>query len=202
MFWSYDGLLGGKIGYNNKDQQSVVSTANRKNLNLISIVLDAPEQAMYTDTEALFDYGFNNFWKSTLVSKNEVIKTVEFEGHQVKLVSQSEVMYIHPIGESYISEFEATATITPPLKKTIPAGKAIYVLDDGTEVNISLFPESEIVPVEDTKTKIQKKINENKDIFLIVALLVVIEVILLLYNMGKLFVRLISFLIQRAKSKA
>jgi D-alanyl-D-alanine carboxypeptidase/D-alanyl-D-alanine carboxypeptidase (penicillin-binding protein 5/6) len=199
LFWSYDGLTGGKIGYNNKDQQSVISTASRKNMKLIGIVLDAPEQAMYTDTSALLDYGFNNFWKSTLVSKNELIKTVEFEGNQVKLVSQSDIMYIHPIGESYIKEFEATADIKPPLKRTIPAGSATYVLGDGTEVSISLYPESEIIPVEDTKTRIQKKINENRDIFLIVAVLLAIEAILLLFNVGKLFAKLVSFIARRIK---
>ncbi len=199
LFWSYDGLNGGKIGYNNKDQQSVISTATRKNLKLIGIVLDSPAQTMYTDTSALLDYGFNNFWKSTLVSKNEVIKTVDFEGNQVKLVSQSDIMYTHPIGESYIKEFEATADIKPPLKRTIPAGSATYILGDGTEVTISLYPESEIIPTEDTKTKIQKKINENKDIFLIVAILLVIEAILLLFNLGKLFAKLVSFIFRRSK---
>lgn len=202
LFWSYDGLNGGKIGYNNKDQQSVISTASRKNMKLIGIVLDAPEQSMYTDVSALLDYGFNNFWKSTLVSKNELIKTVEYEGHQVKLVSQSDIMYIHPIGESYIKEFEATADIKSPLKKTIPAGSATYILGDGTEVNISLYPESEIVPAEDTKTKIQKKINENKDIFLMVAVLLAIEAILLLVNLGKLAAKLVSFISRRSKGNA
>jgi hypothetical protein len=128
-----------------------------------------------------------------------LIKTVEYEGNQVKLVSQSDIMYVHPIGESYIKEFEATADIKPPLKRTIPAGSATYILGDDTEVSISLYPESEIIPVEDTKTKIQKKINENKDIFLIVAVLLAIEAILLLFNLGKLFARLVSFILRRIR---
>jgi D-alanyl-D-alanine carboxypeptidase (penicillin-binding protein 5/6) len=199
LFWSYDGFTGGKIGYNNKDQQSVISTASRDNMKLIGVVLDAPEQTMYTDTASLLDYGFNNFWKSTLVSKNELIKTVEYEGHKVNLVSQNDIMYIHPIGESYIKEFEATADIKPPLKRTIPAGSATYTLCDGTEVSISLYPESEIIPEEDIKTTIEKKINENKDIFLIVAVLLAIEAILLLFNIGKLLVKLATAISRRSR---
>ncbi len=202
LFWSYDGLLGGKVGYNNIDQQSVICTASRKNLNLISVLLDSPEQAMYNDTSALLDYGFNNFLKSMLVSKNEIIKTVDYDGNQIKLVSQEDIMYVHPIGESYIKEFSSTADIKPPLKRTIPAGNATYILGDGTEVSIGLYPESEIVPVEDTKTKILRKINENKDIFLVVAILLVIEVILLLINIVKLFGRLVSFILRLSKSKS
>ncbi len=199
LFWAYDGIKGGKTGYNSKEQQSVICTAVRTNLQLISIVLDSPDDTMYTDSTALMDYGFNNFWKSTLVSKNEVIKKVEFEGTEVKLISQNDIMYVHPIGESYIQEFDAIADLKPPLKRTVPAGNATYVLSDGTEVSISLYPESEIVPVEDMKTRIQKRILENKDIFLIVAILLVIEALLLLFNIGKFFAKLVAFIRRRSR---
>lgn len=199
LFWAYEGILGGKTGFNDREKQTVICTASRTNMKLISVVLDAPEKMMYPDTEVLLDYGFDNFWKNTLVSKNEVIKTVEFEGHEVRLISLNDISYVHPIGESYIKEFESTADLKPPLKKTVPAGTATYILNDGTEVRINLYPESEIVPVEDLKTRIQKRILENKDIFLIVAILVAIEVLLLVANVGKLIARFISFLQRRDK---
>ena len=177
--------------------QTVISTASRSNLKLISIVLDAPEETMFTDTKALLDYGFDNFRKSTLVSKNDVIKTIEFEGHEIRLISQSDIMYVHPLGESYIKDFNVNVDLKTPLKKTVPAGNAVYVLNDDTEVRISLYPESEIVPVEDTKTRLQKLVMENKDIFLIVAVLVAIEILLLIANVGKLIARLITFVQHR-----
>lgn len=199
LFWAYDGILGGKTGYNVKEKQSLICTASRTNMKLISVVLDTPEDAMMPDTTALLDYGFGNFWKSTLVSKNEIIKTVEHEGHEVRLISLSDIMYVHPIGESYIKEFEFSADLKPPLKKTTPAGSATYILNDGTEIRIGLYPESEIVPVEDIKTRIQKRILENKDIFLIVAVLVAIEALLLVANVGKLIAKLISFIQRRGR---
>ena len=96
LFWAYDGILGGKTGYNVKEKQSLICTASRTNMKLISVVLDTPEDAMMPDTTALLDYGFGNFWKSTLVSKNEIIKTVEHEGHEVRLISLSDIYCIHP----------------------------------------------------------------------------------------------------------
>jgi len=197
LFWEYDGILGGKTGYNTREKQTVISTASRSNLKLISIVLDAPEETMFTDTKTLLDYGFNNFRKSTLVSKNDVIKTVEFEGHEVRLISQSDIMYVHPLGESYIKDFNVNVDLKTPLKKTVPAGSAVYVLNDDTEVRISLYPESEIVPVEDVKTRLQKLVMENKDIFLIVAILAAIEILLLITNVGKLIARLITYIQRR-----
>ena len=89
--------------------------------------------------------------------------------------------------------------LKPPLKKTTPAGSATYILNDGTEIRIGLYPESEIVPVEDIKTRIQKRILENKDIFLIVAVLVAIEALLLVANVGKLIAKLISFIQRRGR---
>ena len=199
LFWEYDGILGGKTGYNTKEKQTVICTASRSNLRLISIVLDAPDKTVFTDASALFDYGFDNFRKSTLVSKNEVIKTVEWEGHEVRLISMNDIMYVHPLGESYIKEFEANADLSDPLKRTLPAGSATFILNDGTKVVISLYPDSEIVPPEDMKTRIQKRIMENRDIFLIVAVLVAIEILLLIVNAGKLIAKVIAFIQRRDK---
>ncbi|NLV36466.1 MAG: D-alanyl-D-alanine carboxypeptidase [Clostridiaceae bacterium] len=201
LFWSYEGVEGGKVGYNNKDQQTVVSTALRTNVKLICVVLDAPETTMYTDATTLFDYGFSNFWKSTLVSKGELLKTADLDGKPIRLISQSDIMYMHPIGENYIREFTSTAELTLPLKTTIPAGTATYILDDGTEVNISLYPETEIIPPDDTWTKFRKSIVDNKDIFILIIVLLVFEGILLLFNLGKLFGKLYTYLMNRSSQK-
>jgi hypothetical protein len=88
-----------------------------------------------------------------------------------------------------------------PLKTTIPAGTATYILNDGTEVNVSLYPETDIVPPDDTRTMIKKDIQENKDIFLLIAILLAIEAILLLFNFGKLFGKLYTFIMNRSKQK-
>ena len=202
LFWGYDGIEGGKTGYNNKERQTLICTAARTDLNLICVVLDAPEGKLYSDAEAILNYGFENFWKSTLVSKGEVLKTSKLDGNEVKLVSQNEIKYVHPIGEDYIKEFTATADLKAPLKKSIPAGSAKYVLDDGTEVNVGLYPESEIVPPDDLKTRINKKIQDNKDIFLIVLVLLLIEVLLLLFNIGKLTGKLVTMLVRRIRRRS
>jgi len=201
LFWGYSGIEGGKTGYNNKEQQTLICTASRADINLICIVLDAPEAKLYTDAQTLLDYGFGNFWKSTLVTKGEILKTTELDGNEVNLISQSDMKYIHPIGEDYIKEFTATADLKPPLKKMVPAGSAKYVLEDGTEINIGLYPESEIVPPDDLMTKINKKIQDNKDIFFMVLVLLLIEVILVLFNAGKLAGKLVSMLVKWIRRK-
>jgi D-alanyl-D-alanine carboxypeptidase (penicillin-binding protein 5/6) len=202
LFWGYDGVEGGKTGYNKKEQQTIICTANRSNMKLICIVLDAPENTMYSDAVSLLDYGFNNFRKSTLVRKGEHLKTSELDGKEIRLVSQDDIMYVHPLSENYIEHFSVEADLKLPLKRTVPVGNAKYVLQDGTEILVSLYPETEIVPPDDTLTKIRKKIIENKDIFVLVAILLVIEALLMLGNLGKLLRKLVRSVFRRPRNNS
>ena len=199
FFWGYDGIEGGKTGYNKKEQQTIITTAYRNQLRLICVVLDAPESTMYNDATALLDYGFENFRKNILVKKGEIIKTVELNENEINLISTDDVMYVHPVGESYIKDFSTTYDLKTPLNKSIPVGKARYVLQDGSEINVSLYPENIIMPPEDFITKARKTVSENKDIFILVFLLLIIEVLLLLFNIGKLVKRLIISVFKRPK---
>lgn len=201
LFWSYEGIDGGKTGYNNKEQQTNICSATKMGMKLICIVLDAPEATMYDDATALFDYGFNNFRLSTLISKGDVVKTEEFEGNEINLISQSDISYIHPLGENYIDKFNVISELKAPIKKTIPVGTAEYMLKDGTKVSITLYPESEITVPDDTITIIKKRIADNKDIFYLVIFLAAIEVILVLLNLGKLLKRLILYILKKSKQR-
>jgi len=201
LFWSYDYFEGGKTGYNKKEQQTIISTAANMDMKLICVVLDSPETSMYTDSTVLFDYGFENFRKSTLVRKGEVIKAEILDGNKINLISQSDITYIHPIGENYINKFHVTSDLKTPLKKAIPVGSANYILNDGTNITISLYPETEITPPDDFWTSTRKKVLENKDIFLLVLFLLVIEVILIVFNIGRLLRRLLLFIIKQFGSR-
>lgn len=199
LFWSYDGVEGGKTGYNKKEQQTVISTAYRDNMRLISIVLDSPEKDLFDSAALLFDYGFLNFRKSVLVSKGDVLKTASLDGNEINLVSQNDITYVHPIGESYIKEFSATADLKPPIRTTIPVGSASYVLQDGTVIAVSLYPEKEMVPEDTFTTKARKTLMENKDILIMVLFLASLEVILILVNLIKLLKKLVNHIVLSRK---
>lgn len=191
LFWSYDGVDGGKTGYNEKDRQTLITTATRGNMRLICILLDSPEKDLFDNAAAMFDYGFTSYKKSILVKKNDVLKSLQSEGNEIKLVSNEDIYYVHPSGESYIKQYSTKADLQPPLLKSKIAGSATYVLADNTVININLYPSEEIVPPEDFYSAAKKKILENKDIFYLVIFLLVIEAILILANILKLFKKLI-----------
>ncbi|MBH1941947.1 D-alanyl-D-alanine carboxypeptidase [Mobilitalea sibirica] len=60
--YTYDGAIGGKTGYTSKARYTLASVAKRGDLELITVVLKDDSFAhQYTDTQKLFDYGFDNF---------------------------------------------------------------------------------------------------------------------------------------------
>jgi len=194
LFWSYDGVDGGKTGFNEKDRQTAITTATRGNMRLISIVLDSPENSVFEDSAQILDFGFDNYKTSILVSKDSPQKTIQIGDKEINLVSISDVYYTHPIGESYIKSFECTTIpdLNPPINKNSVVGTARYVLNDNTVISIDLYPDTEILPPEDFRSSIKKVITENKDIFYLLLILVFIEVILIIYNIIKFIKRLIK----------
>lgn len=59
----YKYAKGGKTGYTDEAGRTLVTYASKDGMNLISVVLFSDTQHVCEDTEALFEYGFNNFKK-------------------------------------------------------------------------------------------------------------------------------------------
>ncbi len=60
--YHYDDCIGGKTGYTSKSKYTLVSVAKRGNLELICVIMrDDTSAHQYTDTQKLFDFGFDNF---------------------------------------------------------------------------------------------------------------------------------------------
>lgn len=57
----YPGTIGVKTGYTNGSGNSLASEATRNGHTLLAIVLNAKSPAGYNDSEALYDWGFQNF---------------------------------------------------------------------------------------------------------------------------------------------
>lgn len=59
--YEYEGVVGGKTGYTQKSQNTLVTVAQRGDRELMAVVIKSQNSAVYTDTKALLDYGFNEF---------------------------------------------------------------------------------------------------------------------------------------------
>ncbi len=68
----YDGVFAGKTGHTDEAGNCLVTACERDGLNFICVVMKEPEsENCYTDTIALFDYGYNNFYLCTTTADDE-----------------------------------------------------------------------------------------------------------------------------------
>lgn len=61
--YEYEWLVGSKTGYTSHSRQTLVSCAKKDGMELICVVFVEESPYQFTDTIALFDYGFENFQK-------------------------------------------------------------------------------------------------------------------------------------------
>ncbi len=192
LFWSYNGVDGGKIGTNPKQGVISVTTASKEGRRLLAVVFDKDEESTLSQTVQLFDYGFTNFYNGILVSKDTLLRTITVQNIDVNLISKIDVYYTYPIGQSYIKDISFTKNekLELPIKTDTVAGVLKYILEDGTEIDVDLYSDKEIVPELDYKTKVRTILDENRDLVFIVTILIVIEFILLFYNIIKLIIKI------------
>lgn len=196
LFWSYDGVDGGKMDFNDPKLQTVITTASRGQQQLACILLDSPSESMYSDSIKLLDHGFNDFRRDILVSKGQVLSEAEIEGHTLNLVAGADVYYTYPLGVSYIQNVAPSSiesNLKLPVYKNTVLGNVKFTLVDGTVITVDLYSEVEILPEMTTFEKIKKRVMEQEEIFYIVVALAVVEVILLLVNLIKWIVKRHSY---------
>lgn len=86
----YEGVTGGKNGFVPQAGTTLVTTAKRKNLNLIIITLkSASESEAYNDTIDLLDFGFENFTTSRLSTEGS------YSAVDLEYIVPQEVIYTH-----------------------------------------------------------------------------------------------------------
>lgn len=77
LLWRYEYADGVKTGYTRQAGRCLVASATRNGHRLIAVVLNSKK--MYEDTQALFEYGFNNFQLLTIISPREKVAEVEVD---------------------------------------------------------------------------------------------------------------------------
>jgi len=194
LFWSYTGVDGGKIGTNPNQGVIAVTTATRDGRRLLAVVFDKDEESVLTQTTQLFDYGFQHFYNGILVSKDVPLRTINVEGIEINLVSKIDIYYTYPIGQSYIKNitFTKNEKLALPIKTDTVAGVIKYTLEDGTEIDVDLYSDREVVAPEDYKARINKILEENRDLVIIVIILLMVELILVLHHIIKNIKKLIK----------
>ncbi|SHI70278.1 D-alanyl-D-alanine carboxypeptidase family protein [Lutispora thermophila] len=160
--YSYEYAIGIKTGYTTKAKHNLVAGALKDGMELISVVMNEnstnSDANMYTNTIALFEYGFNNFTSRKLLTKDQIVTTITIPDSDEKLNLLAAEDFYFTMSENETSKIESNITLLDNISKPISKGQVLGYISysiDGEEiykVNLLsaeelLLPEKKSVPV-------------------------------------------------------
>ena len=136
-FLYYDGVIGGKTGYTSLAGNTLVTCAERDGMKLVAVVLNG-HLTHYSDTKALFDYGFKNFKSVPVADQDSTYSKVAddltisgiFSGSATRLTVNKNSAVTLPADGSFS---DVTSTLDYDLTDDAPAGaiaRIDYQYDD------------------------------------------------------------------------
>lgn len=135
LLWKYGGAIGIKTGYTTAAKSCLVGAARRGDRELISVVLKSETpNALYSDSIALLDYGFEHFEPKTMVEEGKIVTRIEVPHGTRGVLVQARNSFIYNLPVD--AEKEVTRKVEPlsgleaPVKKGDVAGRlAVYYGD-------------------------------------------------------------------------
>ncbi len=151
----YEGATGIKTGYTKKAQSCLVSSVNKDNRNLISVVLKSNGENLFLDTHKLFNFGFDNFRNEKLGFSNQFIGNFNVNRGASPIVSgilKDDISYSLNLDklDAIESKINTLEDIQAPIKQGDILGYIEYILDDNviakgdiiSTANIDIDPDS------------------------------------------------------------
>lgn len=125
LLWQDKSITGMKTGYTSAAQNCLVASASRNGRELIAVILKSPGREIYTDMQALLDYGFSQFENILYKGIGDSVSHIEVQNQPVNLLSDQEIwvtkhkdgelrsprIIINPVTK-YLSEVAAGQVLT------------------------------------------------------------------------------------------
>jgi len=144
----YEYATGIKTGYTVKAKQCLVGGAKKGDLELISVVLGAEGQNIYSDTVALFEYGFANYDNVGILKKDQIVTTVSIKDSEEKInllsAEDFSLMLSKTESEKVKTEINTKDALKKPIKKGEVLGEILVYLDGKEVKKIDLLSSSDI----------------------------------------------------------
>ncbi|GFN34505.1 D-alanyl-D-alanine carboxypeptidase family protein [Tepidimicrobium xylanilyticum] len=174
----YEGVNGIKTGYTLAAQNCLVASASRNNQNLIAVVLKSNGREVFADVHKLFNYGFDNFMKAGIATKNYFIDNIEVENGTIPIVAGiiNENLTV-TIPKDSMDKIEQRIildeNIAAPVKKGQVLGKVEYYLDGKLLGNVDIVSTLDVDKIPPPSIK---DILLNNWYFFVIGILVFIRI--------------------------
>lgn len=116
----YEGCIGGKTGYTSLAGNTLITFARRDGMELVTVVLNG-HQTHYTDTKALLDFGFQNFYTVNASGYDTTYASVEND-MQIAGLSTSDLAGIRldPAGRITLPKEGSFSSVTSRISYELP----------------------------------------------------------------------------------
>lgn len=165
---AYDGFIGGKTGYTDEAWNTLVSTAERDGMLLISVVLHANGQDIeYGNTKTVLDYGYNNFKEVQINNLDQTVSDTEVIG--IEDAQEAEKIRQADLSEDPFTVAETTTVTLPDSvdasfltrKMDFTTDKMTYYYEDQALGSTSFSYTGEWEP--ETETSVQTELQTESE---------------------------------------
>ena len=169
----YEGVNGVKTGYTKAAKSCLVTSAARNNQKLIAVVLKSDGDELFADIHKLLNYGFNNFEKTNMCSKNQFVDNIPIiDGEQdfVAGITKEDLILTIPKGSHNEIEkrIKINDEIYAPIEKNQVLGEIEYFLNDEILGKTDIISTLDIDKVPDITLK--DKLMSKWYVFLFIAI--------------------------------
>lgn len=187
-----DKVIASKTGYTTEANNTLVSAAQDDNMKLIAVALNGQGTSTFSDTSALFDYGFTSFETSTLIRKDDFVKEQKIEkaSKPLQIVSRSTVKYIKTKDNS--GEIQETIKLSENLPSSISKGEIIGTIE--YSVSNEKIGEAQLMAGNEVLSKSAITMQKIKG-----SIVYIIPGILLLYILARIYVHIRNTQIRKRK---
>lgn len=144
----YEGTIGVKTGYTPEAGNCLVASVEKNGTELIVVALNGISLEMYQDAHNLFNYGFNEYQSTTLVSKNTFVQNLEIkngDSKEISVITESDFSTLaKKSSESKIESKVILNEISLPLEKNDVVGKMEFSQDGKVIGSINLISPTEV----------------------------------------------------------
>ncbi len=138
LLWRDSNVDGIKTGYTSAAQNCLVASVTKDGRQLIGVILKSPGREIYTDMQAMFEYGFTQFEETVFKPSGSVIATIKVNNSPVDLIIDRPIYMTQKLHEqSPVLNLRVIPTSSSPLS-SIQADQIVAqveILDGNKLVN-------------------------------------------------------------------
>jgi len=138
LLWRDSAIDGIKPGYTAAAQNCLVASVTKDGRQFIGVFLKSPGREIYTDMQALLEFGFSQFRGTVFKPSGSIISTIMVSNEPVNLILDRPIYMTQKLGEqSSVLDLKVVPTSSNPLS-TVKEGQIVAqveVLDGNTLVS-------------------------------------------------------------------